>query len=130
MPELTKLLLEPLPNGTHWRVHQSWRYRLADGREHTVPEDRVTDLASTPQIVWNLYPPFGKYTRAAVLHDDIYKTGRIAGVACSRHEADDILREVMAEWGCEPEVCDMFHNAVRVGAGDTWERYREEDAQC
>ncbi|MEN6305293.1 MAG: DUF1353 domain-containing protein [Armatimonadia bacterium] len=125
MPELSMLLLEPMPDGKFWRVHQPYRYQLPDGRIHEVPEGRLTDLASTPVFLWRIYPPFGKYTRAAVLHDDFYKTGRIAGVPCERGEADDLLAEVMAEWGCSEDDCQTFHDGVRIGGGWTWAGYRE-----
>jgi len=29
----------------------------------------ITDFASIPRIFWSIFPPFGKYTKAAVLHD-------------------------------------------------------------
>src|SRR4051812_5700781 len=37
-----------------------------------VPAKFVTDLASIPQILWNILPPIGAYDAAAVVHDYLY----------------------------------------------------------
>lgn len=34
-----------------------------------VPADYISDGASVPQIFWSLFPPFGVYLYAAVVHD-------------------------------------------------------------
>jgi len=41
--------------------------------EWEVPTGFITDFASVPRIFWALIPPNGKYTKAAVLHDWMYK---------------------------------------------------------
>lgn len=38
----------------------------------TVPIHFKTDFASTPRFLWAFFPPYGKYTEAAVLHDYLY----------------------------------------------------------
>lgn len=40
--------------------------------ELLVPKGTETDLASIPRLLWALYPPFGKYAFAAVIHDMLY----------------------------------------------------------
>lgn len=40
-----------------------------------VPAGFHTDLASTPRIFWNIFPPFGKYEQAAIVHDFLYHFG-------------------------------------------------------
>lgn len=38
----------------------------------------LTDLASVPKLLWWLYPPFGRYTKAAVVHDMLTRVSRHA----------------------------------------------------
>ena len=34
-----------------------------------VPADYCTDFASVPRFFWRIFPPMGRYTYAAVIHD-------------------------------------------------------------
>jgi len=34
-----------------------------------VPVGFASDGASVPRILWSIYPPFGKYLEAAIVHD-------------------------------------------------------------
>lgn len=34
-----------------------------------VPVGFSTDLASVPRLLWSIFPPLGKYSKAAVIHD-------------------------------------------------------------
>ncbi|RYD62768.1 MAG: DUF1353 domain-containing protein, partial [Verrucomicrobiaceae bacterium] len=55
-----------------WRVEQDFTYEVGDkgsGRYITVPKGFVTDGASVPQFLWSLFPAWGSYSRAAVIHD-------------------------------------------------------------
>ena len=56
-----------------------------------VPAGFVTDFASVPRFFWRLIPPTGKYTRAAVVHDFLYRTKGL----CTRSQADAVLFEAM-----------------------------------
>lgn len=40
----------------------------------SVPKKFKTDLASIPKLFWNILPPFGRYTDAAIIHDWLYRT--------------------------------------------------------
>jgi len=40
--------------------------------ELSIPSGFKTDLASIPRILWAIYPPFGKYTNASIIHDFLY----------------------------------------------------------
>ncbi len=37
-----------------------------------VPVGYVTDLTSTPRLLWSIFPPDGKYAKAAIVHDYLY----------------------------------------------------------
>ena len=56
-----------------------------------------TDLASTPRLLWILYPPLGRYTRASVLHDYLYSpVSKYMYPRLSRKEADEIFYLAMS----------------------------------
>lgn len=38
----------------------------------TVPKGFKTDFASVPRFLWAFFPPYGKYTEAAIMHDYLY----------------------------------------------------------
>ena len=76
-----------------------------------VSEGFMTDFASTPRALWSLFPPTGKHTRAAVLHDAFYQ-GRAYGsivedgqhvgwepTFVTRKDADGIFLRTMKEAG-------------------------------
>lgn len=89
-----------------------------------VPSGFKTDLASIPRGLWNILPKSGKYDRAAVIHDFLYQTNRIA----SRAQADAVLNEAMAV--CEVPTWQrwIIYSAVRLGGGSIWNRYRTSPA--
>jgi len=57
-----------------------------------VPTKSRTNFASVPAIFQWVIPRSGRYTRAAVLHDHLWRTGKV-----SRADADGIFRRAMAE---------------------------------
>jgi hypothetical protein len=63
--------------------------------EYTVPTGFVTDGASTPRILWALFPPVDEYFPAAVIHDYLLTTG-------ARQDADKAfllcLKELKINW--------------------------------
>lgn len=40
----------------------------------TVPKGFITDFASVPKKLWGLVGPYGRHTKAAVLHDWLYSS--------------------------------------------------------
>ena len=62
-----------------------------NARRITVPAGFVTDFASIPRLLWRLLPPTGRYTRASVVHDLLYRTPGL----CTRAQADAVLYEAM-----------------------------------
>lgn len=104
MSEFTKpLTVTKLKNG-RWKVSRGFRYYV--GKEGgsdfvDVPKGFDTDFASVPQIFWNILPPDGQYTQAAVLHDFLYGVQGNApeGKHRSRQECDNIFYEAMGILG-------------------------------
>lgn len=64
-------------------------YTTAAGEDITVPEGAESDGASVPRAFWRVFPPFGDYWRAALLHDYLYRQTERPKAQCDRifHEA-------------------------------------------
>ena len=74
-----------------------------------VPVGFASDGASVPRILWSIYPPFGKYLEAAVVHDWF----------CVQHSVDSItaakvFREAMAVCGVPAWRSTKMYWAVRM----------------
>jgi hypothetical protein len=56
-----------------WRLVEPFKY---EDEDHAifVPGGFVTDFASIPRGLWNIFPPWGKYGKAAIVHDYLYRT--------------------------------------------------------
>ncbi len=87
----------------------------------TVKKGFRTDLASVPHSFTWLVPRYGRYTRAAVLHDMLCREAHARRF--SRYDADGIFRRTMRELGVGFLRRWLMWVAVRFGAGWTgfWE---------
>ena len=96
---------------------------LVDANLYTicVPAGFKTDLASVPRFLWGKYPPFGSYTRAAIIHDYLYST-RYFGKD-SRKLADKIFREVMKLDKVPESTILQFYRSVRWWGWIVWGRH-------
>lgn len=105
-----------------WELLEDLEYK---GRKDTftVPKGFRTDFASVPQLLTWLIPRYGRYTRAAVLHDHLCvkaKKGQF-----SRYDADGIFRRSMRELGVGFLRRWLMWIGVRFGSGlmsGFWER--------
>uniref|UniRef100_A0A6H1ZSQ1 DUF1353 domain-containing protein n=1 Tax=viral metagenome TaxID=1070528 RepID=A0A6H1ZSQ1_9ZZZZ len=87
------LIVTPLDDGRTWKLVEPFRYHIGDRNSEniiTIPEGFVTDFASVPSIFWTLIPPYGKWGKAAVVHDFLYQFQYR-----TRKEADKIFLEAM-----------------------------------
>lgn len=96
-----------------WTLKEPFRY--VGSREITVPAGFITDLASTPRIAWNLFPPDGSYLKAAICHDFAY-----AKKIMSRKEADEMFLEAMKAAGVSWVSRWIVYSAVRAGGWRSW----------
>ena len=86
----------------------------ATREDFTVPLHQPTDFASVPrEFVWFI-PRYGRYTKAAILHD--YLCRERVGHGLERIEADAILRQAMREEGVSFMRRWIMWAAVRWGA--------------
>lgn len=97
----------------------------------TIPEGFITDLASIPSSLWAIFPPFGLYTTAAVIHDFIYSRGGVIyntidkdnitrRLDLRRIDADNILYEAMIACKVSKLTAKIIYQAVRIFGGSHW----------
>ena len=114
--EKTKLILEPISNGKAILLEE-YVYDI-NGYLIRVPKSFITDGASVPKSLQWLYNPFGKYIKAAVIHDYLYSTYNNTGI--NRTLADKIFRHIMQETGVDKRTCRRFYAAVRCFGETSW----------
>lgn len=97
--------------------------QLGSGRIIRVPCGFITDFASVPRIFWNILPPWGRYGKAAVLHDWNYKRQEFTRAFC-----DDILDESMQALGVNWMTRHIIWLGVRTGGWVAWNQHKRENA--
>ena len=90
MPFSTPLIVMEVSD-SKWRLVKDLVYH-GNNDTFTVLSGFNTDFASVPRLFWNIIPPTGRYTKAAVLHDWFYQTHVV-----SRKDADGMFRKIMKE---------------------------------
>ena len=75
----------------------------------TIPKNFDTDLASIPRIFWAIYPPFGRYMRAAIVHDYLYRKTTFSEPLCDR-----IFYVLMKKDGVDLFTRFIFYSIVRT----------------
>jgi len=115
----TPLIVSPLPDGRKWRLVRPFSYHIGSKYSRDiiwVPAGFVTDFASVPWVLWTFLPYWGKYGKAAVLHDYLYQT-----YSRTRKEADDIFYEAMLVGGTKPWKAKIMHWGVRLFGWLAWQ---------
>ncbi|MEA5259452.1 DUF1353 domain-containing protein [Arcicella aquatica] len=82
----------PTDKSDWWELHEPFEEILSDGSSVLVNAGYVTDFASVPRWLWSLFPPIGKYNRAALVHDYLYDLQyrqKELGEKAARKFADD-----------------------------------------
>jgi hypothetical protein len=85
----------------------------------TVPVGFVTDFASVPRILWWAIPPWGPYSRAAVVHDYAYRFGSMPRAA-----ADLNFLRMMSACGVGFATRTALYVGVRLFGGAYYNRRR------
>lgn len=105
-----------------WRLESNLVYLLdgeSSARAIIVPKGFITDGASIPRPLWWLLPAWGRYSRAAVVHDYLcILIGRGAPhvFAPDRRAADAIFYQAMVICGVNRTMRLMMWGAVRLYA--------------
>jgi hypothetical protein len=122
---LTELQIKPVDGKDMvWELLAPFRYwidELHDGTVIEMPIGARTDFASIPRIFWNILPPWGKYGKAAVIHDWLYKTG-----VFDRKKCDVIFLEAMNVLGVNYITRYTMYYGVRAGGWYAWDKHRAE----
>lgn len=77
--------------------------------EIVVPQGFETDFASVPRGLWNLFPPDGSYTAAAVVHDFLYRKTIKRRATC-----DKVFLEAMKACGTNWLARRIIYTTVRA----------------
>jgi hypothetical protein len=112
-------------DGRTWRVLEPFSYEIAAGGSITIGAGFETDFASVPRGLWNLFPPTGEYSKAAVIHDCLYRTHAVNGQPISRKCADDIFSEAMEVLHVGRLRRWLVYSAVRIGGARAWAKHNE-----
>lgn len=105
-----KLIVEPLDNGKY-KIIKQFTYHVGQypsDLKIVVPEGFVTDFASIPRILHIFFPPHGKYTKAAIIHDFLYDTGSDKALS------DKIFKEAMLVLSVPLWQANLFYHAVKL----------------
>ena len=116
--EKTKLILDLISNGKAVLM-QHYVYSI-NGYDIKVFRGFITDGASVPKSLQWLYDPFGKYIKAAVIHDYLYSCYNNTGI--NRTLADKIFRHIMQETGVDNRTVRRFYAAVRCFGETSWKK--------
>lgn len=100
-------------DGSRWQLQEPLAYA---GKRETfvVPAGFTTDFASVPQALTWLVPRYGRYTKAAILHD--YLWGRCRTGQFDWADADGLLRRSMRELDVPFLRRWLMWGAVRLAA--------------
>lgn len=123
MSRFTSLLtVSPLADGKSWWLRTPFGYDVGhegSGDTVEVPVGFVTDFASIPRPFWILFPKWGRYGNAAVVHDFLYWQQQR-----SRREADAIFLEGMQVLSVSPLVRSIIFRTVRAFGWLAWLKNR------
>ena len=105
------LLVSPVPDGKRWVIKSDFGYDVGEegsGETINVPVGFITDFASVPRLLWWLFPKWGKYGNAAIIHDYLYWQQKY-----TRKRADEIFLEGMGVLNVNKYVKCALYYAVR-----------------
>jgi len=127
MSSFTEPLTVTKIGSRRWKVERAFRYYVGSENSNVfieVPQGTTTDFASVPQPFWILFPPDGKYTQAAVVHDLLYGCGGEVLRFYPQYEnlskeemrklCDDIFLEAMTVLEVPKWVRKTMYHAVRM----------------
>ncbi len=118
------LILHPIDKSNYWKVLAPLTYTTNDDINIKIPKDFLTDFATVPRFLWSILPPWGRYGKAAILHDFLYYSGIF-----SKKEADLIFLEAMEVLEVVKWKRKSMYYSVKMFGGKTWKTYRKNDKE-
>ena len=93
-----------------WEICKEFSYQDDKlGIKVTVPKGAKTDFASIPRVFWPILPPVGRYSKAAVVHDYLYRNGLF-----TRKDCDLVFLHAMEELNVAKWKRVIMYRAVRL----------------
>lgn len=118
------ICLKVLPGESdNWEVCSAFDYVASDKQRIPIPDKWKTDLASIPRLFWNILPPFGLYTGAAIVHDYLYTAQVFVKSYC-----DSIFLEAMEAEGVSRITRYTMYYGVKFGGHFAWNAHKRERA--
>lgn len=107
-------------DGRNFTLLEPYNYLCRSGELITIPAGTTSDGASTPRELWASIPPFGKYWKAAILHDYLYRvTNR------PKAECDNLLLEAMESLGVNEIEAHAIYEGVNLAGKWSFEEDRK-----
>lgn len=97
-----------------WYTDEAFTFHIGaldDNRFVTVPKAFLTDGASVPRAFWSIFPPWGVYGQAAVVHDYLCIERRLT---CDGNEKPKYLPF--------EEIDKLFYQAMKASGTSVWKR--------
>lgn len=120
MPFDKKTLKTQSSDGHDVILDEDFSYTRPNGEKITVPAGADSDGASTPRFLWRLFPPFGNYWRAALLHDHLYRH-----TLTPKAECDRIFLEAMRDCGVNRVKAWIIYQGVHLFGGPAFKSCRK-----
>jgi hypothetical protein len=123
------LIVSPLPNGKTWVLRKEFSYDVGEessGETIKVPAGFITDFASVPRVFWTLFPKWGKYGNAAVIHDYLYW---VQESKYPKKRADEIFLEGMLVLNVKKCTAKILYWVVKYFACWAWKGNKEDKAK-
>ena len=114
----------------NWLVPHEFDYVCDSGEIIHVQQGLITDLASTPRIIWWVYPPFGLYTGAAIVHDKLYTDQPWGTSDIARKKSDLILLEAMKVEQVSKITRGTIYSQVRMWGWVAWNQHTKDNKKA
>ncbi|MEQ1667205.1 MAG: DUF1353 domain-containing protein [Sulfuriferula sp.] len=95
-----------------WQLLAAFEYHVGSYPGEVViriPAGYVTDLTSVPRPLWAIYPPHGRYAKAAIVHDYLYSNALV-----NKAYADKTFYEAMGVLGVRKVTRQLMYFAVLI----------------
>ena len=120
----SRLEVTPLDDGRRWRLIRTFEYYtdlIAPVKVFRIPAGFVTDFASSPRLFWPIVSPWGRWGKAAIIHDFLYQRwGGKPRILDMRKVADEIFLEAMEVLGVAPWRRKLMYWGVRLFGWLAW----------
>ena len=91
-----------------------------NGVDCRIPTGFTFDWASVPQAFWNIFPPLGRHSWAALVHDWLYRHHTFDGNSCTKDFADKAFLFIMKKFGVGFVRRRIMYCAVKFFGRSAW----------